>query len=103
MDIFNGGAVHLEWAIAESDSVSEDEIQLFYDSLKIVHQCENSLNTSLTVCELLLGVPIEHTKTVGPFTCMKYFGLNLNSELLKLRLPADEQDRVSKALSDYLM
>ena len=39
---------------------------------------------------------MEHSKTIGPSICMKYFGLNLDSELLELRLPADEQDRVSR-------
>ena len=103
-NIFNRGADLLEWAIAESDAVLEDDIQHFYDDFFEVgppdsDQCENSLDASLAICDFL-GVPVEHSKTIRPTTCMKYLGFILDSELLELRLPIDKQDRVSKALSE---
>ena len=103
-NIFNRGTDLLEWAIAESDSVLEDDIQHFYDDFFEVgppdsDKCDNSLDTSLASCEFL-GVPVEYSKTICPTSCMKYLGFFLDSELLKLRLPIDKQDRVSKALSE---
>ena len=65
-NIFNRGADLLEWAIAESDSVSEDDIQHFYDDFFEVgppdsDQCDNYLDASLAICEFL-GVSVEHFK-----------------------------------------
>ena len=74
----------------QSDSVSEDDIQHFYDDFFEVgppnfDRCENSLDTSLASCEFL-GVSVEHSKTICPTSCMKYLGFILDSELLELRL-----------------
>ena len=67
-----------------------DDIQHFYDDFFEVgppnsDQCENSLDTSLAICEFL-GVPVEHSKTIHPTSCMQYLGFILDSELLELRL-----------------
>ena len=54
-NIFNRGADLPERAIAESDSVSEDDMQHFYDDFFEVgppdsDQCENCLDASLAMC-----------------------------------------------------
>ena len=102
-NIFNRGADLLEWAFSDSDLVCEDDIQHYYDDFFNVgppgsDQCQVTQETYLAVCDYL-GVPVEHSETIGATTCLKYLGFILDSEQLEIRLPKEKQDKVLRALT----
>lgn len=49
-----------------------------------------------------LGIPMEPSKLEGPETCLTFLGIEVDTEALQLRLPADKLSRVKEILQSTL-
>ena len=59
--------------------------------------CSQALQTTLDICKVL-GIPIAEEKTEGPVTSLTFLGIEIDTDLLQLRLPSSKLN----ALSDML-
>lgn len=64
-------------------------------------QCQYDLNKFLRLCSTL-GVPIAHEKTMGPFTCLQFVGITLDTITMEARLPQDKIDKCKHLLGGFL-
>ena len=60
-----------------------------------LESCQYALNTFLKIAEDI-GVPIAEEKTMGPFTCLPFLGIQLDTVAMMASLP---KDKISKAIS----
>ena len=63
--------------------------------------CSDALDNFLCLCTNI-GVPIKHTKTVKPCTCLTFLGIELDSEMMEARLPQDKLSKIKELLHKYL-
>jgi len=56
------------------------------------------------ICETCaeLGVPVATAKTVGPTTCLTFLGIEVNTDLLELRLPQEKLQRVKQMVQEWM-
>lgn len=66
------------------------------------NDCSNALDNFLCLCTNI-GVPIKHTKTVKPCTCLTFLGIELDSYLMEARLPQDKLEKIRTLLNKYLV
>lgn len=64
-------------------------------------ECQANLAKLLDCCSKL-GVPIAQEKCEGPTTCLTFLGIEIDTEALELRLPADKLTRVQRTVSEWL-
>ena len=63
-------------------------------------ECHILLAKFLQVCKLL-GFPVAAEKVDGPATSIVFLGLELDSDLHQIRLPAEKLQDILKVLSDW--
>lgn len=63
--------------------------------------CYDSLQRAFELCEEL-GVPIEHRKTEGPSTCIVFLGLEIDTELMELRIPQEKLEKIRQLLEEWV-
>ena len=61
--------------------------------------CHNNLQTCVRLCQQL-GLPLHPDKLEGPATRLTILGIELNSETLQARLPAEKRDRIVTLLDE---
>ena len=88
----------MQWILGEDEYVCEDDIQHYYDDFLVVgppnsNSCKLGLDTCLYICDDDLGVPVEHSKTFSPATCLPYLGFLFDTLKLELRLPKRNSKR----------
>ena len=49
-----------------------------------------------------LGIPIAQEKCKGPTTCLTFLGIEIDTQTLELRLPADKLTRVQRTVGEWL-
>ena len=59
-----------------------------------------ALDSFLHFCELC-GIPIKHSKTVPPSTCITAHGIEVDSVAMEARLPRDKLERARALLADF--
>ena len=62
--------------------------------------CHNNLQTCVRLCQQL-GLPLHPDKLEGPATRLTILGIELDSETLQARLPADKRDRIVTLLDEW--
>ena len=62
--------------------------------------CHNNLQTSVRLCKQL-GLPFHPDKLEGPATRLTILGIELDSETLQARLPAEKRDRIVTLLNEW--
>ena len=62
--------------------------------------CSQALQTTLDICKVL-GVPIAEEKTEGPVTSLTFLGIEIDTDLLQLRLPSSKLNALSAMLSSW--
>ena len=86
----------LQWILKEKFGIV-DVVKILDDFLFIeeeFHQCKNSLQTFITLCNEL-GVPLAPHKTEGPSTSIVFLGIGLDSQKMLAFLPPDKLERYS--------
>ena len=61
--------------------------------------CRNSLVAFLSLAESL-NLPVKHSKTVQPSTCVQLHGIEVDTIMMQLRLPQDKLDEVSRLVDE---
>ena len=56
----------------------------------------------LSECCGTLGVSIAQEKCEGPTTCLTFLGIEIDTQALELRLPADKLNRVQMTVREWL-
>ena len=64
-------------------------------------ECQANLDKLLECCGTL-GVPIAQEKCEGPTTCLTFLGIEIDTQALELRLPADKLNRVQMTVREWL-
>ena len=64
-------------------------------------KCQDDLTRFLRLCHNL-GVPIAHEKTMGPFWCLQFVGITLDTLKMEARLPQDKIDKCRHLLVSFL-
>ena len=100
--IFTAVADALEWVIRHQGA---HNIFHYVDDYIIVgkphsNECSLSLTTLLRSCAVL-GVPIAPEKCEGTSTVLTVLGIEFDSELMQLRLPADKLTRLVQSLRQW--
>ena len=62
--------------------------------------CHNNLQTCVRLCKQL-GLPLHPDKLEGPATRLTILGIELDSETLQARLPAEKRDRIVTLLDEW--
>ena len=65
------------------------------------HECQLGYKTMLATCEQL-GFPVAHAKCEGPTTCLSFLGIEVDTALMQLRLPADKVERVNNLVNKWV-
>ena len=63
-------------------------------------QCSRELQLLLSECNRQ-GIPIAPQKTCGPTTCLTFLGIEINTEVVELRLPDDKLQRLQSILQEW--
>ncbi len=100
--IFNGLAEALAFMIKQKGVKGLDH---YLDDFSIVGdpkspECSQSLRISLETCEQT-GFSVKQEKTEGPTTRMIILGVELDSELLQLRLPQDKLEKLRELVATW--
>ena len=100
--IFNALAEALAYMIRQKGVKGLDH---YLDDFSIVgdpksHECGRSLKTALDTCEET-GFAVKVEKTVGPVTKIILLGVELDSELLQLRLPQEKLDKLRELVAKW--
>ena len=100
--IFNALAEALAYMIRQKGVKGLDH---YLDDFSIVgdpksHECGRSLQTALDTCEQT-GFAVKVEKTVGPVTKIILLGVELDSELLQLRLPQEKLDKLRELVAKW--
>lgn len=61
-------------------------------------KCQADLNRFLQLCDTL-GVPVTY---MGPFPCLQFVGINLDTQAMEARLPQDKIDKCKHLLESFL-
>ena len=64
-------------------------------------ECAANMATIMSTCSKL-GVPIAPEKCEGPSTCITYLGIELDTQSMELRLPAEKLKRVKAVIQEWL-
>ena len=101
--LFNQFAEALQWILQNNHGLQWlihylDDYLIFgqADSL----ECNQFLAKFLKVCEFL-GIPVAMDKVDGPATVLTFLGLELDSVLQQIRLPAEKLQAILKELEDW--
>lgn len=101
--LFNQFAEALQW-ILQNNYDFRWLIHYLDDYLIISHtdspECKHLLERFLRVCELL-GIPVAMDKVDGPATVIIFLGLELDSVLQQIRLPAEKLKAILKELDEW--
>ena len=98
--IFSAVADALEWLVK---SRGVEHIFHYIDDFVVVgpslsNACKHSLRTLTQTCENL-GLLVAHEKTEGPSTRLTVLGIEFDTELMELRLPAEKLERLASLLA----
>ena len=101
--IFNCIADALQW-IAKSQGVTY--LEHFLDDYITVGapgsmECDSNLATLISLCTIL-NLPLAAEKKEGPTTCLAYLGIEVDTERLELRLPAEKLKRLQALLQKWI-
>ena len=101
--IFTAIADTLEWV------VKQQGVQYLYHYLDDfitcgppgTSECQLNMHKLLGCCSQL-GIPIAQDKTEGPTTCLAFLGIEVDTQAMELRLPAQKLARVRHTVSEWL-
>ena len=101
--IFNCIADALQW-IAKSQGVTY--LEHFLDDYITVGapgsmECDSNLATLISLCTIL-NLPLAAEKKEGPTTCLAFLGIEVDTERLELRLPAEKLKRLQALLQKWI-
>ena len=100
--IFTAVADALQW-IMENKGVHpvfyylDDFITL---GLPLSPQCQRNLEGIIHSCQST-GTPLEEDKCEGPSSVISFLGMELDSQKMEIRLPADKLERLRQLLTDW--
>jgi len=100
--IFEKFSTALEWIALTKIKVS-GVLHILDDFLFIAasaQKCQLDLNNFMQLCTNV-GVPIAHEKTEGPFTCIQFAGITLDSIKMEARLPEDKLAKCRALLNEF--
>ena len=96
--LFEKLASALEWIVLTAVIHVLDDL-LFVAPTPV--KCQDDLTRFLRLCHNL-GVPIAHKKTMGPFSCLQFVGITLDTLKMEARLPQDKIDKCRHLLGSFL-
>ena len=101
--IFTAIADLVEWILVHNYGV--DFLRHYLDDFLTLGPpaspiCHNNLQTCVQLCTKL-GLPLHPDKLEGPATCLTILGIELDSDKLQARLPADKRDRIIALLEEW--
>ena len=89
--LFEEFSCAIQWVLTKSFHV-ESMSHILDDFMFLSHtesSCRGYLNKFLTVARFI-GIPIKHSKTVLPATCVIVHGIEVDTDLMQARLPRDK-------------
>ena len=100
--IFNAVADGLQWIALERGVTNLDH---FLDDFITTgkphsHECQTNLQLLVDTCKIL-KLPLALQKLEGPTTCLTFLGIELDTSLLQLRLPAEKLSRLQRTLTSW--
>ena len=100
--LFEGFSCAIQWILQNSFPVStmshilDDFIFLSqYES-----ECRSYLQKFQTVADFV-GIPVKHSKTVQPSTCVTVHGIEVDTNMMQARLPQDKLDKAVALLRSF--
>ena len=100
--LFNALAIGLSWI--PSAKGTQDQLHYLDDFLFIgalnTKECKQALERALTTCAIL-GIPLATHKVEGPMTCLSFLGIELDTQALQLRLPAEILSRLQALIKSW--
>ena len=63
-------------------------------------ECENNLSIIKHCCDIT-GTPLEQEKVEGPSTCLPFLGIELDTEAMEIRLPADKLLQLRQTIGEW--
>ena len=100
--LFNAYADALEWIFRKQGMLN---ILHYLDDFLVVGspatpECQHSLNSIMAICTQL-GVPLAMEKIEGPTTSLTFLGIQIDTEKMQARLPADKLSRLQRELTSW--
>ena len=102
--IFTTLADVLEFLLSRVGSITH--IQHYLDDFFLVgkpnsNECQSALLACFRLCREL-GIPLAEDKTAGPSTVLTFFGIELDSSSMELRLPQDKITKIKSELAFWV-
>jgi len=94
--LFEKFATFLHWAVENKSGLKTLDHYLddfFFASPAGTNNCKILMDTFIAISNEL-GVPLATNKTVGPTTKMTFFGLEIDTILMLVRVPGDKLDKL---------
>ena len=100
--IFNAIADALEWIFAHSGIYPTHHYldDFIFFGRPGTKQCADALTTAITLCNKL-GVPLALDKLLGPSTVLPFLGIELDTDTMELRLPADKLHSLQSLIKSW--
>ena len=100
--IFNAIALALKWitirrGVSYLDQFLDDFITA---GAKNTQECQDNLTLLITTCSIL-NLPLALPKREGPTTCLTFLGIELDTEAMELRLPAEKLAHLRTLISKW--
>ena len=100
--LFNAVADALEWYVRQQ---GVEHIGHYLDDFIVLgapnsQECSSSITTLDRSCATL-GVPVAEHKRDGPTTCLTFLGIEIDTKVGELRLPAEKLTRLQQLLSTW--
>ena len=64
-------------------------------------ECTNNLSIIKQCCDIT-GTPLEQEKIEGPTTCLPFLGIELDTEAMEIRLPADKLLQLRETIREWI-
>ena len=100
--LFNALADGLSWILRAKGT--RDQLHYLDDFLFIgapnTEECKQALECALSTCAIL-GIPVATQKVEGPSTCLSFLGIELDTQALQLRLPAEKLRRLQALIKSW--
>ncbi len=100
--IFNALADGLQWIARERGVTNLDHFLDDFITTGKPHsyECQTNLQLLVDTCNIL-KLPLAMHKLEGPTTCLTFLGIELDTSLLQLRLPAEKLSRLQHTLFSW--
>ena len=101
--IFEKFSTAIEWIVKNyiSNTYVIHVLDVFLFISNNYNDCMTSLRIFLRLCSDI-GIPIADEKTVGPFTCLPFLGIELNTVTMSASLPEDKIKKILNLIDNFL-